>query len=86
KLAFLLHTVYGIKDMTYALLAQVSEEKAKGYLAEEGLVETKSAADSREIKYKNHNTSAEITSDISGPRVIELNERACLNKDIFFNL
>lgn len=86
KLAFLLHTIYGIKDMAYELLAQVSEEKAKEYLAEEGLVETKSAANSREIQYKNHTTSADISSDISGPRVIELNERACLNKDILFNL
>lgn len=86
KLAFLLHTIYGIKDMAYELLAQVSEEKAEGYLAEEGVVETKNAAKSSEIQYNNHNISADITSDISGPRLIELNGRACLSKDIFFSL
>lgn len=41
KLAFLLHTVYGIKDMAYELLAAVDEEKAEGYLVAEGLVEAK---------------------------------------------
>ncbi|MGY4878614.1 glycosyltransferase [Vreelandella aquamarina] len=38
KLAFLLHTVYGIKDMAYELLAAVDEEKAEGYLQKESLV------------------------------------------------
>lgn len=37
KLAFLLHTIYGIKDMTYELLAQVSQEKAEEYLVGEEL-------------------------------------------------
>jgi FkbM family methyltransferase len=32
KLAFLLHTVYGIKDMAYELLKDVDEEKAAEYL------------------------------------------------------
>ncbi|NYS59718.1 tetratricopeptide repeat protein [Vreelandella salicampi] len=39
KLAFLLHTVYGIKDMAYELLAEVDEEKAEGYLIEERVIE-----------------------------------------------
>ncbi|MBL1269213.1 MAG: tetratricopeptide repeat protein [Halomonas sp.] len=38
KLAFLLHTVYGIKDMAYKLLAGLSESQAKKYLIEEKLV------------------------------------------------
>lgn len=33
KLAFLLHSFYGIKDMAYKLLAEVSEKDAKKYLA-----------------------------------------------------
>jgi len=41
KLAFLLHTVYGIKDMAYALLAEVDEEKAEEYLIAERMVGTK---------------------------------------------
>ncbi len=52
KLAFLLHTVYGIKDMAYALLAQVSEEEAEGYLVEEGLAnKMKKPAVKREVIY-----------------------------------
>ncbi|MEL7968833.1 tetratricopeptide repeat protein [Vreelandella neptunia] len=35
KLAFLLHTVYRVKDMAYELLAGVDEEKAQAYLVEE---------------------------------------------------
>lgn len=41
KLAFLLHTVYGIRDMSHELLAAVDEEKAEKYLIEEGAVEVK---------------------------------------------
>lgn len=41
KLAFLLHTVYGIKDMAYELLAEMDEEKAAGYLIAEKMVEAK---------------------------------------------
>ncbi|TNH18523.1 glycosyltransferase [Halomonas sp. BL6] len=37
RLAFFLYTVYGIKDMAYALLAQVDGEKAQGYLVVDGL-------------------------------------------------
>ncbi|MFI8751699.1 glycosyltransferase [Vreelandella lionensis] len=52
KLAFLLHTVYGVKDMAYALLTQVSEEKADEYLVEEGLAEKmKKPAVKREVIY-----------------------------------
>lgn len=39
KLAFLLHTVYGIKDMAYALLDEVDKEKAEGYLVGESLID-----------------------------------------------
>ncbi|MDR5899471.1 TDP-N-acetylfucosamine:lipid II N-acetylfucosaminyltransferase [Halomonas vilamensis] len=39
KLAFLLHTVYGIKDMAYGLLKEVDEAKAEGYLIEEGMAD-----------------------------------------------
>lgn len=42
KLAFLLHTVYGIKDMSYALLKEISENKSANYLVEEGLLAKRS--------------------------------------------
>ena len=38
KLAFLLHTVYGIKDMAYEVLVKVDEKKAEKYLFEERLL------------------------------------------------
>lgn len=38
KLAFLLHTVYGIKDMVYELLVDESEGHAEAYLLEEGFL------------------------------------------------
>ncbi|WP_349573391.1 glycosyltransferase [Azotobacter salinestris] len=38
KLAFLLHTVYGMKDLTHWLLAQVDKEKAEQYLVSEGML------------------------------------------------
>ncbi|MCH4811649.1 tetratricopeptide repeat protein [Vreelandella neptunia] len=38
KLAFLLYTVYGIKDLPFTLLKQVDEEKAENYLMAEGMV------------------------------------------------
>lgn len=41
KLAFLLHTIYGIRDMSYELLAEVDEQKAEEYLIAEGVVEAK---------------------------------------------
>lgn len=41
KLAFLLHTVYGVKDMAYKLLAEVDEEKAEEYLIAESLANKK---------------------------------------------
>ena len=43
KLAFLLHTVYGIKDMAYEVLAGVDKEKAEGYLVAENTVQAPSA-------------------------------------------
>jgi predicted O-linked N-acetylglucosamine transferase (SPINDLY family)/glycosyltransferase involved in cell wall biosynthesis len=41
KLAFLLHTIYCVKDMTYKLLAEVGEEKAEEYLIAECLANKK---------------------------------------------
>ncbi|MBK5929934.1 sulfotransferase [Halochromatium salexigens] len=38
KLAFLLHTVFNVKDLTYTLLAEVDAEKAEDYLLAQGLV------------------------------------------------
>ncbi|MCL7928591.1 tetratricopeptide repeat protein [Halomonas llamarensis] len=49
KLAFLLHTVYGIKDMAYGLLKEIDEEKAEGYLAGEGLLKKPSPKAHQEI-------------------------------------
>lgn len=39
KLAFLLHTVFGAKDMAYKLLVGIDERVAEQYLIEEGMVE-----------------------------------------------
>lgn len=38
KLAFLLHTFYGLHDLCYALLAAVNEQKAEAYLISEGII------------------------------------------------
>ncbi|MCF7980158.1 MAG: hypothetical protein K9L82_19540 [Chromatiaceae bacterium] len=38
KLAFLLHTVFNVKDLTYALLAEVDAYKAEYYLLAQGMV------------------------------------------------
>ncbi|WKD27737.1 FkbM family methyltransferase [Halomonas sp. KG2] len=38
KLAFLLHTIYGIRDMSYELLVGVDKEEAEEYLISEGMV------------------------------------------------
>lgn len=38
KLAFLLHTIYGIRDLSYELLARVDADKAEAYLIAEGIV------------------------------------------------
>ncbi|WP_136064813.1 FkbM family methyltransferase [Modicisalibacter radicis] len=38
KLAFILHTVYGVKDLAHALISQVEEEKAQEYLREESII------------------------------------------------
>jgi len=45
KLAFLLHTVYCVKDFTYSLIADVNPEKAERYLQAEGLVDAGPAAE-----------------------------------------
>jgi len=42
KLAFLLHTVYGIKDMAYKVLAEIDANKAEKYLLEERLLKASS--------------------------------------------
>lgn len=61
KLAFLLHTVYGIKDIAYAVLKKVSEEKADSYLRAEGFLkefhskELNKAGESNDVeKFKNY--------------------------------
>lgn len=41
KLAFVLHTVYGVKDLVYGLLGEVDKERAEGFLEEEGLLKAK---------------------------------------------
>ncbi|ACO78943.1 glycosyl transferase,TPR repeat protein [Azotobacter vinelandii CA] len=41
KLAFVLHTVYGIQDLSYALLEQINPETALVYLSTNNLIETK---------------------------------------------
>lgn len=40
KLAFLLHTVYGVKDMAYALLAEVEKDQAGAYWETENTTST----------------------------------------------
>ncbi|WP_275287423.1 CDC27 family protein [Halomonas elongata] len=43
KLAFLLHTIYGIRDMAYLLISGIDSKKAEAYLVSESLVEEKPA-------------------------------------------
>ncbi|WP_200250131.1 tetratricopeptide repeat protein [Lamprobacter modestohalophilus] len=38
KLAFLLHTVFNVRDLSYALLAEVDDDKAEDYLLAQGMV------------------------------------------------
>ncbi|MEA3642812.1 MAG: tetratricopeptide repeat protein [Lamprobacter sp.] len=38
KLAFLLHTIYGIRDLSHELLTRVDADKAEAYLIAEGIV------------------------------------------------
>lgn len=40
KLAFVLHAVYGVRDLAYGLLAQVDEGRAEKYLVKEGMTST----------------------------------------------
>ena len=57
KLAFLLHTVYGIKDMTYSLLAFFNEERAEEYLVTEGLVNAKTEVTPEPLRNENTEVS-----------------------------
>lgn len=92
KLAFLLRTVYGIKDMAYELLAAVDEEKAEGYLVGEGLVEVLSDGLEKTISgfigasREGMGIKSGIIVDISGPRSIELNRKRNLNSKITFDV
>ncbi|EPC03561.1 hypothetical protein L861_18675 [Litchfieldella anticariensis FP35 = DSM 16096] len=52
KLAFLLHTIYSVKDITYSLIASVDSEKAERYLRAEGIVAINDA-ESEAIESKN---------------------------------
>ncbi|WP_404298372.1 tetratricopeptide repeat protein [Halomonas sp.] len=47
KLAFLLHTIFGIKDMAHEILTDVNEEIAQRYLIEQGLIERKQEPESQ---------------------------------------
>ncbi|GGW40723.1 tetratricopeptide repeat protein [Vreelandella hamiltonii] len=49
KLAFLLHTIYGIRDMSYELLAAVDEDKAEEYLIEEEVVHLPESSDAEAL-------------------------------------
>lgn len=50
KLAFLLHAVFGVKDMAYGLLGEVDKERAVEFLEEEGLLKAKSASAGKAIE------------------------------------
>ncbi|AMX03164.1 O-linked N-acetylglucosamine transferase, SPINDLY family protein [Microbulbifer thermotolerans] len=65
KLAFLLHTVYGVQDLTYSLLADVDPEKAELYLIAEGMVPTKASMGESLEKQTPHNLAppADNTED-----------------------
>ena len=73
KLAFLLHSVYGIKDMAYALLAQVSEEKAKGYLY---------STNTNKIPKQQENETAASNSDEMKPDTVSDEIDDLLNENI----
>ncbi|MGO2149283.1 O-linked N-acetylglucosamine transferase, SPINDLY family protein [Halomonas sp.] len=57
KLAFLLHTVYGIKDMAYHQLFCVDKEKAEQYLVSNGLSESSERYDAANKKENQSNTN-----------------------------
>ena len=83
KLAFLMHTVYGIKDMAYELLAKVSQEKAEEYLAKEGLAtieEKKSSTDPRMLTSEHFKNDQGVDDDISSGQQLTSH-----NIDSFFN-
>lgn len=45
KLAFILHTIYGIRDFTYRILSSIDEELGETYLIAEGIVKNPLADD-----------------------------------------
>ncbi|WP_181872713.1 glycosyltransferase [Billgrantia montanilacus] len=52
KLAFLLHAVFGAKDIAYKLLAEMDQRKAEEYLIEEEMVEAESMpVEKRQVTY-----------------------------------
>ncbi|WP_323846721.1 tetratricopeptide repeat protein [Microbulbifer magnicolonia] len=58
KLAFLLHTVFGVKDFSYSLISSVNPEKAERYLQAEGLVAVNTdSADAKPDNRKVHSGS-----------------------------
>lgn len=62
KLAFLLHTVYGIKDLTYKLLVEIDEEKAKEYLILQKLADPKPEAVPESLPNEKTEVSEEIAT------------------------
>lgn len=56
KLAFMLHTAYGVKDLAYELISQMDDEQANRYLTAEGFVEKEfEAAPDAEAQYEKEN-------------------------------
>ncbi|NAO98476.1 FkbM family methyltransferase [Halomonas sp. MG34] len=72
KLAFLLHTVYGIKDMAYEVLVKGDEKKAEKYLFEERLLNpsidnTDSLKESSPRLARSPANSEQLVSDSASP-------------------
>lgn len=58
RLAFVLHTAYGIKDLAYELISQVDKEKSEHYLMDEGLVKIERINHSRGEGVKGKHTES----------------------------
>lgn len=60
KLAFLLHAVYGIKDLTYKLLVEIDEEKAEKYISLQMLADAESTPESDTLSSEKTKVSEKI--------------------------
>lgn len=67
KLAFLLHTIYGIKDMAYSLLEQLDGKKSERYLMVEQLLEEKGRSIPQEVPPGEHKRAK---GNVQGDEVI----------------